>query len=114
MIDVGAGAGNDAAALAALGHTVVAVEPVDELRLGGQVSHPKPRIDWLNDSLPDLSVVRARSERFDVVLLAAVWMHLDERQRREAMPQLVSLLDEGAVLIMSLRHGPIPDRKSVV
>jgi hypothetical protein len=35
-------------------------------------------------------------------------MHLDEKQRRRAMPNVSSLVHEGGVLIMSLRHGPIP------
>lgn len=35
VLDVGAGIGTDAAALAAMGHTVVAVEPVDALRRAG-------------------------------------------------------------------------------
>jgi len=35
-LDVGAGTGRDAAALAALGHAVVAVEPTPELRAHGQ------------------------------------------------------------------------------
>jgi len=48
--------------------------------------HPSPMIEWVDDSLPDLAVVRARGEEFDVVLQSAVWMHLDELQRRQAMP----------------------------
>jgi hypothetical protein len=41
-------------------------------------------------------------------MLTAVWMHLDERQRRQGMPVVASLVREGGVLIMSLRHGPVP------
>ncbi|MBC7667814.1 MAG: SAM-dependent methyltransferase, partial [Gemmatimonadaceae bacterium] len=42
------------------------------------------------------------------VLLSAVWMHLDEDERRRAMPNLSALLAERGVLILSLRHGPVP------
>ena len=42
ILDVGAGIGTDAAALAAMGHTVVAVEPVDALRVAGSRKHPPP------------------------------------------------------------------------
>jgi hypothetical protein len=43
-------------------------------------------IEWVDDSLPDLATVRARGEEFEVVMLTAVWMHLDALQRRQAMP----------------------------
>ena len=41
-------------------------------------------------------------------MLTAVWMHLDEAQRRQAMPNLASLLRAGGVMIMTIRHGPVP------
>jgi len=109
LLDIGAGTGRDAARFAELGHRVVAVEPVDELRQGAMALHPSKNIEWIADSLPDLPVVEARGETFDVVLLTAVWMHLDERQRSQAMPIVASLVQAGGVLIMSLRHGPIPE-----
>src|SRR6187431_1617865 len=60
-IDVGAGTGRDAAWLAGRGHHVVAVEPVDALRHAGMALHRAQGIEWLADSLPSLSRVRARS-----------------------------------------------------
>ena len=111
VLDIGAGTGADAAYLAALGHRVVAVEPTDELRLPGMALHPSARIDWVNDSLPDLAVTRKSGQQFDVIMLTAVWMHLDARERQHAMPQVASLLRSGGILIMSLRHGPLPPRR---
>jgi SAM-dependent methyltransferase len=108
LLDIGAGTGRDAARFAELGHRVVAVEPVDELRDGAMALHPSTNIEWVADGLPDLEVMRTRGETFDVVLLTAVWMHLDERQRTRAMPVVGALVQSGGVLIMSLRHGPIP------
>jgi SAM-dependent methyltransferase len=107
-LDIGAGTGRDAAGLLALGHSVVAVEPTEELRRGAMLLHPSPMIEWLDDSLPDLAAVRARKEEFDLVMLTAVWMHLDEAQRELAMPNVSALVRNGGIVIMSLRHGPIP------
>ncbi|WP_345817025.1 class I SAM-dependent methyltransferase (plasmid) [Paraburkholderia sp. PREW-6R] len=108
VLDVGAGIGTDAAALAARGHTVVAVEPVDALRVAGISQHPSPRIEWLDDSLPGLEILRSRRTQFDLAMLSAVWMHLDEDERRRAMPNVSALLRKGALLVMSLRHGQVP------
>jgi 2-polyprenyl-3-methyl-5-hydroxy-6-metoxy-1,4-benzoquinol methylase len=107
-LDIGAGTGRDAAGLVALGHSVVAVEPTEELRHGAMLLHPSLMIEWLGDSLPDLAAVRARKEEFDLVMLTAVWMHLDEAQRQLAMPNVSALVGINGIMIMSLRHGPIP------
>ncbi|MGH7059211.1 MAG: class I SAM-dependent methyltransferase [Stellaceae bacterium] len=108
VLDIGAGTGRDAAAFAALGHRVVAVEPTGELRSRATALHPSPLIEWLDDSLPELVVLRGREERFDLVMLTAVWMHLDAGERRRAMPKVASFLGPAGAMVMSLRHGPVP------
>lgn len=108
VLDIGAGTGRDAAGFAGLGHRVLAVEPTDAFRAGAAALHPNPHIEWLDDSLPDLARVTARAELFDVVMLNAVWMHLDKQQRRRAMPIVASLVRPGGVMILSLRYGPVP------
>jgi SAM-dependent methyltransferase len=109
ILDIGSGTGRDAAWFAAQGHRVVAVEPTDAMRIPATTLHPSPRIEWLDDSLPDLALLRARDERFDLVMLSAVWMHLDAEQRRQAMPNLAALVRAGGVMIMKVRHGPVPE-----
>lgn len=108
VLDIGAGTGRDAAWFASQGHRVVAVEPTDAMRIPAMALHPSPAIEWLDDSLPDLALLRSRGQSFDVVLLSAVWMHLDADERRQAMPNLVALLRAGGVMIMKIRHGPVP------
>ncbi|WP_433693090.1 class I SAM-dependent methyltransferase [Paraburkholderia phenoliruptrix] len=109
ILDVGSGTGTDAVAFAAMGHTVVAVEPVDELRTAAINMHRCSRVEWIDDSLPDLRTLRARQETFDVVMLTAVWMHLDEEERRRAMTHVSALVANHGLLIVSLRHGPVPE-----
>ncbi len=108
VLDIGSGTGRDAAWFAGRGHSVVAVEPTDAMRLPAMALHPSPRIDWLDDSLPDLALLRQRGETFDLVMLTAVWMHLDEARRRQAMPNVAALMRPGGILIMKIRHGPVP------
>lgn len=109
VLDIGAGSGRDAAALALRGHWVVAVEPTQELRAEGQRLHSLPTLQWLDDQLPELRVVRDLGQRFDVILLSAVWMHLDAAERETAMQVIASLVQVGGIVVMSLRHGPVPD-----
>lgn len=108
ILDIGAGSGRDAAALVRLGHRVVAVEPTRELRQEGQRIHADLPIEWVDDALPLLSTMRSRGEHFALILLTAVWMHLDAAERALAMKAIAELLAPGAHVIMSLRHGPIP------
>ena len=109
IIDIGAGIGVDAAGLAALGHQVVAVEPVAALREPGRHLHPSPNIEWIADALPGLGTLMTRAGTFDLVLLSAVWMHLDEGERKQGFEQVSALLRENGRIIMSLRHGPVPE-----
>ena len=78
------------------------------MRRGAMALHPSPLIEWLDDSLPDLATVLTRGEQFDVVMLTAVWMHLDQQQRRRAMPNVAALVRDGGAMTMTLRHGPVP------
>jgi SAM-dependent methyltransferase len=107
-IDIGAGTGRDAAALARRGFRVHAVEPTAELRSHAQRLHPDPNIVWVDDSLPHLAQVHASGERFDLILMTAVWMHLDDNERDHALPRIADLLAQGGRLFMTVRKGPVP------
>lgn len=104
IADIGAGTGRDAAWLTKKGHQVAAVEPVDELREAGMQLHPEESISWINDCLPDLVALR-RLQPFDLVLLSAVWHHLQNSERQAALRQLRTIVAKGGLLIISLRHG---------
>ncbi|MEJ8849437.1 class I SAM-dependent methyltransferase [Variovorax rhizosphaerae] len=108
VLDVGAGTGRDAAALARRGHRVVAIEPTAELRAEGLRLHGAWPIEWVDDALPSLARLRQADRRFALILVTAVWMHLDEPERRAGMAALSGLLADGGQLVMSLRHGPVP------
>lgn len=112
VLDVGAGTGRDAAALARLGHRVTAAEPTPELRAIGERLHAGAGIRWVPDALPELPLLRAETARYDLVLLTAVWMHLAPEERPAAMDALAALLAPGGRLSLTLRHGPVPaDRR---
>lgn len=72
VADIGAGAGRDAAWLAARGHRVVAVEPVARFRRAGMARHRSPAITWIDDRLPELARLQG-PEAFGLVLLTGVW-----------------------------------------
>jgi SAM-dependent methyltransferase len=108
ILDIGSGTGRDAAALAAMGHRVVAIEPTAELLTRAMAQHTSPLIEWRDDSLPELASFHAEDEGFDLVMLTAVWMHLDEAQRRIAMPRVAGLMRGSGTMILTLRHGPVP------
>ncbi len=111
ILDIGAGAGGDAAWFAAQGHTVLAVEPADGLRRAGMANHPSPCIEWLDDALPDLARLRERRETFDLVMISAVWAHLDHDQRARAMPNVAAQVGNGGRLILSIRNGWTPPER---
>ncbi len=107
-LDVGAGSGRDAAALARRGFEVVAAEPSDSMRAEAGRRHSSELIHWLDDALPDLANVRRLGRRFDLVLLSAVWQQVAPEERRRALDNLAALLAPGGLLVVTLRLGP-PD-----
>lgn len=107
VLDIGAGTGRDAAWFTARGDDVTAIEPTRAMREGAMKLHPAPNITWIDDSLPELASVRGRV--FDLVWLSAVWMHFDADDRANIMPVVATLVAPGGVLMISLRHGPVPE-----
>ncbi|MNF03695.1 hypothetical protein D3C80_2030630 [compost metagenome] len=63
------------------GHHVVAVDSSEAMRNESKRLHADNAIEWVDDQLPVLQRGTARDERFDLILLAAVWMYLDETKR---------------------------------
>lgn len=113
VLDIGAGTGRDAAAFARRGYEVTAVEPVDALREGAMRLHREPNITWLDDGLPELGSLADRSGYFDVVMLTAVLMHLDAPSRARALGVIARLIRPGGLLVMYLRHGPVPEGRTM-
>ncbi len=107
VLDIGAGTGRDAAWFAARGDRVTAIEPTAEMRRGAMKLHPAPSIKWIDDSLPALASVGG--QQFDLVWMSAVWMHFDATDRAQMMPVIAALVRVGGALMISLRHGPIPE-----
>ncbi|MER5635894.1 class I SAM-dependent methyltransferase [Kitasatospora sp. NPDC002227] len=108
VLDIGAGSGRDAAELARRGHRVVAAEPTPELLALGREIHADQPVEWVADALPELAELRGAGRRFDLVLLTAVWMHLDAGERAESMASLAELLAPEGRVLLTLRHGPVP------
>lgn len=106
-LDVGAGSGRDARWLSSLGFEVVAVEPAKGFRTRANAA-VEAGIRWLDDRLPSLDHVHRLGVSFDLILLSAVWQHVEPKDRARAFRKLVTLLKPGGILAMTLRSGPAP------
>lgn len=107
-LDLGAGSGRDAAWFSARGNQVWAVEPVAEFRAAGRRLHGAAAITWVDDTMPELTQVRALGLRFDLILAIGVFHHLTPAAQHRGLSAALALLSEQGRLILSLRHGPTP------
>ncbi|WP_028314387.1 class I SAM-dependent methyltransferase [Desulfatibacillum aliphaticivorans] len=111
VLDVGAGSGRDASWLEKRGCQATAVEPSAAMRERARELRPQSSVRWIDDSLPLLNAVLSLNEKFVLILLNAVWIHVSPDQRPAAMESLAALLDSNGVLVITLRHGPSPDQR---
>ncbi|MGQ8367091.1 class I SAM-dependent methyltransferase [Glaciecola sp. 1036] len=111
ILDVGAGVGRDIKHLAiaaqskGIDYYCVAVEPAIEMLKVGQSSTLGLNIDWIQDELPSLRHTPEQSTKFDLILLSAVWMHVQPEQQALALKKLLSLLADDGVLILTIKLG---------
>lgn len=105
VLDVGAGAGQNSAALAELGHSVIAVEPMEPFLSAARARFRHLPISWHQDSLPLLESLPVEDD-FGFVLVEAVWHHLDPFERKKALERITSLISSGGTCAFSLRNGP--------
>lgn len=119
VLDIGAGSGRDAMWLAGQGCQVIAVEPaVDLLRLGQlktdaqAAPENQQKIQWLQDSLPELKACYQLNLQFNTILLSAVWMHILPSERERAFRKITNLLAPGGRFVLSLRFGDFSDERA--
>lgn len=101
-LDIGAGSGRDARAMADRGLNVTAVEPSDALRAIGEAnSHG---IRWIDDRLPRLARLGGAGEKYDFILCSAVIMLVAPADLSTAFISMARLLGEGCKLGLNLRE----------
>ncbi|MCL1052165.1 class I SAM-dependent methyltransferase [Shewanella abyssi] len=132
IIDIGAGSGRDVKYLAELSTDerpieVYAVEPAQSLaevgkaltskvysdlvKVAGAASNTIKPVTWLEDKLPQLRKTQALNLKFDLILLSAVWMHIDPSERCTALHSMAKLLTADGKIIITLRHGKSDDER---
>lgn len=114
VLDVGAGSGRDSFALAERGLKVTAVEPASEMMERAKENFSHENITWVSDKMPTLEKIIETGQKYDFILLSAVWMHVDLKDRKEAFSNLQKLLKPNAKMAISLRHGGFSDERKAL
>ena len=96
ILDVGAGTGMHAAHLAAMGHTVTAVDPADAMLSEGKKQYNHDNLTFVVDSLPNLE--RIGNRQYDIIYSIAAWQYISPEDRQRAMMRCTELLAPGGVL----------------
>lgn len=103
VLDIGAGSGRDTAWFQSRGHAVTAAEPVAAFR--EMIAHRVPSANVVDTALPGLAGLTGP---YGLILVNAVWHHLDPRARGLALARLADLLAPDGRLFLALRRGPVP------
>jgi 2-polyprenyl-3-methyl-5-hydroxy-6-metoxy-1,4-benzoquinol methylase len=111
VLDIGCGSGRDALSLARRGYLVTAVDPSIKMLDLARLNNSHHNIRWLEDRLPELS--KLEKNKYEFVLLSAVWMHVPPHERSAAIFRISDLLENGGHVAVSLRLGK-PDPKRMM
>jgi 2-polyprenyl-3-methyl-5-hydroxy-6-metoxy-1,4-benzoquinol methylase len=103
VLDIGAGSGRDAFALADRGYQVTAVEPSQGMRTWAHAQAASSSVKWIDDALPDLLKVRAEHKRFEFVLCSAVLMHVPPKALARSFRAMAALAMPGGRIAASVR-----------
>lgn len=106
VLDVGSGAGQNAAALDALGFNVTAIEPMQDFRIAARNTYSESSVKWLSGCLPHLAGLGSDVANFDFVLIEGVWHHLNDVEREQAATRLSKIVKRNGKCAISLRNGP--------
>jgi SAM-dependent methyltransferase len=104
VLDIGAGSGRDTEWFLSRGHAVTAAEPVPAFR--AMIAARAPTATLADSALPDLAGIFGR---YGLILVNAVWHHLDPADRDRALSRLGGLLAPHGSVFLSLRRGPVPN-----
>lgn len=108
-LDIGCGTGRDAVWLAEKGFNVVAFDAAADMIRVAEDRKSHPAVQYMVDTLPHMRDVMALDREFNVMVMSAVWMHLSPEARKTTMRAMWDMAAPGALVYMSLRHGPSPD-----
>lgn len=104
-LDIGAGSGRDAHALADHGLNVTAIEPSAGLRRIGKSKDR--RIRWIDDRLPYLSSLADETDRYDLILCSAVLMVVPQADLVTSFATMARLLAVPGRIAINVRQ-PMP------
>lgn len=111
VLDIGAGSGRDARAMAARGLCVTAVEPSPAFRT---LASDNDGIQWIDDRLPELALLRTDDRSYEFILCSAVLMLLPASQLSASFTALAALLDVDGKLAISLRDPVVGEPAHLV
>ena len=109
VLDIGFGSGRDLAFLKDHGMEIWGIDPAENF-----VKNAKKRFADIADrfavsGLPNLSLPEHFPEKFDAILLIAVWMHIPKEKQIESARKICALLKKGGKIVLSYSIGSRSD-----
>jgi len=107
-LDIACGNGRDARWLAEQGFVVDAVDGSEGMIAQAKQVNAHENVTYGVDLMPDLDAIREKGEKYDAITMSAAWMHLKPAERKRMFETITELARPGAMVFITLRHGPGP------
>lgn len=111
-LDIACGNGRDTRWAAQQGFIMDGVDGAPGMIRQAMATNAHENVTFGVDLMPNLPGIRQKvkdtGEKYDLILMSAAWMHNDAAARLKMFRTLNDLANPGAVIFLTLRHGPAP------
>lgn len=105
VLDIGFGSGRDLSFLYESSYDIWGIDPTEEFVLNAQDRFKEYSEHFFQDSIPVSINLEKLNNRFDAVILIAMWMHLEHIKYEEVVKDIVKFSKENSVIIISYSQG---------
>jgi len=112
-LDVGCGSGRDAFWMAQQGLAVDAIDGSAEMLNEARTQQSHPLIHYIQDMAPNIPALQQLARKYDIVLMNAFLFHFDADERQAFYKALTPLLRPQSYVYVTLRHGPVPEGRTM-
>lgn len=105
VLDIGFGSGRDLLFLYENNYDIWGIDPIEEFVLNVKKKFKEYSEHFFQNSIPISVNLESLNNRFDAIVLIAVWMHLEHSKYEDTVKNIFQFSKENSIIIISYSQG---------